>query len=367
MRTATTILIVLLVSANLFSFNRVDSLWLIANSDSHSDSLRLLALDELYNNYDAQGKVEGTISVLDEIYQLKAEAHYHQLMADEKEIIYNRFQYLLIIIIALSAIFITMLAAGFFKKLKDVRKAKNMLEVEKIRSDKLLLNILPIEVAEELKQYGASKARKYKNVSVLFCDIKEFTQAAERNSPEELISEINICFKAFDKICEKFQIEKIKTIGDAYMAAGGVPKPSKHSTINIIHAAMEMRDFMISRKLDRDAEGKLGFDMRIGIHTGDVVAGIVGTKKFQYDIWGDTVNLAARLESAGEVGKINVSKATITALGGTKLYDYTYRGKVHAKGKGEIDMFFLFRKKEDTFKKISLFKQTFPKLYKTPA
>ncbi len=211
------------------------------------------------------------------------------------------------------------------------------------RSDELLLNILPEEVAEELKEKGQAEAKHFANVTILFTDFKGFTEASERMSPQELVEELNTCFKAFDAIITARGIEKIKTIGDAYMCVGGLPDPASSTPADVVLAALEMQAFMKSRKTERDAQGKPAFEMRVGIHSGPVVAGIVGVKKFQYDIWGDTVNTASRMESSGEVGQVNVSGATYALVveQAGSLFDFTPRGKVQAKGKGELEMWFV--------------------------
>lgn len=208
----------------------------------------------------------------------------------------------------------------------------------KRKSDSLLLNILPAKVADELKVDGSSKARRLDNVTVLFTDFKGFTQMSETLSPEDLVAEIHHCFSAFDRIMGDYGVEKIKTIGDAYMAGSGVPEPSETHAEDVINAAIAIRDFMVKRKNELEQEGRLGFEMRIGIHTGTVVAGIVGKKKFQYDIWGDAVNTAARMESSGETNKVNVSDATYSLV--KDKFSFIPRGKVKAKGKGELEMYF---------------------------
>ena len=209
----------------------------------------------------------------------------------------------------------------------------------KKRSEELLLNILPKETAEELKQKGRSKARRIDHVTVLFTDFKGFTEFSEHESPEHLVEKINECFSAFDRIMEKYGVEKIKTIGDAYMAAGGIPIPNETHVIDVINAALEIQEFMQSWAEEKNAMGDRAFEIRIGVHSGPVVAGIVGIKKFQYDIWGDTVNTASRMESSGEVGEVNISAATYKFA--KDVFDCEYRGKIHAKGKGEIDMYFV--------------------------
>jgi adenylate cyclase len=216
---------------------------------------------------------------------------------------------------------------------------RNRIRKGKKRSDDLLLNILPEEVAEELKLKGASDARQYDEVSILFTDFKGFTQLSEKMNPRDLVAEIDHCFRKFDEIITKYDIEKIKTIGDAYMAVSGLPVESPEHAMNMVSAALEIRDFMEAYKAERLAENKLFFEIRIGIHTGEVVAGIVGVKKFAYDIWGDAVNTAARMESSGEVGKVNISETTYQLV--KSRYDCTFRGEIEAKGKGKVNMYFV--------------------------
>ncbi len=218
---------------------------------------------------------------------------------------------------------------------------RNKLSKEKNRSDALLLNILPAKIAEELKNKGHADARDFKKASVLFTDFVAFTEGSEKLSAKELVEEINSCFGAFDRITEKYKIEKIKTIGDAYMAVGGIPVPTAESVENTVLAALEMQEFITNRRAKKDAKNKISFEMRIGIHTGPVVAGIVGIKKFQYDIWGDTVNTASRLESNSQPGKVNISQATYELLKHTSKFRFEGRGKIKAKGKGEIEMWFV--------------------------
>ncbi|MDO1511451.1 adenylate/guanylate cyclase domain-containing protein [Maribacter confluentis] len=234
-----------------------------------------------------------------------------------------------------------LLALGFFSRWHYVKKSKDILKKEKDRSESLLLNILPAEIAEELKEKGEAQARDFDLVSILFTDFKGFTEMSAELSAAELIGEINHCFKAFDLICEKYKIEKIKTIGDAYMAAGGLPIPSTDSVQNTVLAALEMQSFMTKRFSDLETTDGFTFEMRLGIHTGPVVAGIVGVKKFQYDIWGDTVNTAARIESSGAVGQVNISQSTYELLKDNNQFNFTHRGKIQAKGKGKIDMYFV--------------------------
>ena len=262
----------------------------------------------------------------------------------------------------------------------EVQERTAELRTEKERSDELLLNILPHEVAEELKNTGAAAAKHFDQATVLFTDFRGFTQMSEKLSPEKLVNELDTCFKHFDGLMDKWGMEKIKTIGDSYMAAGGLPDPTKGGPADVVHAALEMQEFMEALAAERQAQGLPVFRMRVGIHSGPVVAGVVGVKKFQYDIWGDTVNTASRMESSGEEGRVNISAATYalvkdarkvngewsTVNGGSAhsptpvhhspatahspftnshapAFVFTPRGKVQAKGKGEMDMYFVSR------------------------
>jgi adenylate cyclase len=223
---------------------------------------------------------------------------------------------------------------AFYHQSKKKEKLNIALQKEKQKSDDLLLNILPAEIAEELKENGQSIAKQYNHVSVLFTDFVNFTGISEKFSPTELVQEIHKNFTAFDAIMEKHGIEKIKTIGDAYLAVCGLPNEVADHAQRMTKAALEIQEFMASNG------GR--FQIRIGIHSGPVVAGIVGVKKFAYDIWGDTVNMASRMESTSEAGKINVSAATYELI--KEEFACEYRGKINAKGKGEIDMWFVNRK-----------------------
>ena len=220
-----------------------------------------------------------------------------------------------------------------------VFRQRNRISKEKKRSDELLLNILPEETAEELKATGAAKAKSFDSVSILFTDFKNFTLASEILSAEELVQEINLCYSEFDRIVTKYGIEKIKTIGDAYMCAGGLPTTNNTHPVDVIKAGLEMQAFIERNKEERIKINQPYFELRLGIHTGPVVAGVVGIKKFAYDIWGDTVNTASRMESSGEIGRVNISGTTYELV--KDHFNCTHRGKVKAKNKGEIDMYFV--------------------------
>lgn len=226
-----------------------------------------------------------------------------------------------------------------FNRWRVTQRQKKIIEKEKKRSDDLLLNILPAEVAEELKQTGIAKAKNFDQVTVLFTDFKDFSQTSERLEPEELVKEINYCFSEFDKIITRFGIEKIKTIGDSYMCAGGLPVVNQSHAYDVVAAGIAIQQFIEKYKQERASLNQPYFELRIGIHTGPVVAGIVGIKKFAYDIWGDTVNTASRMETGGEVGKVNISVTTYEWV--KDRFRCSYRGKIDVKHKGQIDMYFV--------------------------
>jgi adenylate cyclase len=230
---------------------------------------------------------------------------------------------------------LALLSFFIYRNFRIQQKSNQIISREKKKSDDLLLNILPVEVANELKENGHALAKQFDTVTVLFTDFVDFTKVSEHLSPQELVSELHYCFKAFDEITEKYGLEKIKTIGDAYMAVSGLPIAHPDHAVNAAKAALDIQAFVRQRqKNDTGA-----FDIRIGLNSGPVVAGIVGVKKFAYDIWGDTVNTAARMESSSEPGKINLSGGTYALI--KDHFTCTSRGKVTAKNKGEIDMYFL--------------------------
>jgi len=218
----------------------------------------------------------------------------------------------------------------------EVKERTSEIVAEKQKSDDLLHNILPEEIAYELKERGATTAHHFDHVTVLFTDFVDFTAAGERMGSQALVEELHNCFKAFDEIMDKYKIEKIKTIGDAYMAVCGLPVANELHAEKAVQAAQDIRNFMIQR---REKLGEKTFNIRIGIHSGEVVAGIVGVKKFAYDIWGDTVNTAARMESNSEPGKINISHTTYELV--KDKFTCTYRGELEAKGKGKLKMYFV--------------------------
>ncbi|OBW41764.1 Adenylate cyclase [Chryseobacterium sp. MOF25P] len=218
---------------------------------------------------------------------------------------------------------------------KQVDERTSELQKEKQKTEDLLLNILPHEVAEELKEKGSSEAKYYDEVSVIFTDFVNFTQSSERLGAEKMLGELNECFTEFDRIMEKYNLEKIKTIGDAYLAVSGLPISNEEHAKNAVDAGLEILSYIQQRKINNSN----ALDIRIGIHSGSVIAGIVGVKKFAYDIWGDTVNTAARMEQNSSLGKLNVSEATYQLI--KEDFIFEYRGKIETKGKGEMEMYFV--------------------------
>jgi len=221
----------------------------------------------------------------------------------------------------------------------NLEQQKSQLEYEKEKSDELLKNILPYEIAEQLKNKGKVDAKKYRLTSILFTDFAGFTKLSEQLEPEEIIKELSVYFSKFDEIIDTHFIEKIKTIGDAYMCVGGLPLRNKSNPIDTVLAALEIQKFMKEYNDVRQMKGLPLWELRIGIHTGKVIAGVIGSKKFAYDIWGDAVNTAARMESSGEIGKVNISDTTFKYI--ADFFDCTSRGKIEVKSKGQVDMYFV--------------------------
>lgn len=226
-----------------------------------------------------------------------------------------------------------------------LNEQKIELQSEKSKSDNLLLNILPAPIAEELKKKGKASFRRYEAVSVMFADFQNFTGLCEYFTQKEIIEQLDRFFIKFDTLVEKYNLEKIKTIGDAYLCAGGVPEENNSHPVNSILAAFEFQHFITLHNLAIKDETMPRWRLRIGIHTGPVAAGVVGMKKFAYDIWGDTVNIAARVETTGEVDRVNISGATFELI--KDYFVCTHRGKIEAKNKGLIDMYFVDRLKPE--------------------
>jgi len=234
---------------------------------------------------------------------------------------------------------ILIIAIILYRNYRNKIKINKLLDFQKAQIEGLLLNILPAEVSKELQLTGAATPRFYESVTVLFTDFKGFTTIADSLSPQQVVAELSECFTTFDDIMERHGLEKIKTIGDAYMCAGGIPVPNTSHPVSMVKAAFEIASYMRYKNEQRLLDGFVPWEVRIGIHTGPLVAGVVGKKKYAYDIWGSTVNIASRMESNGEPGQINISKATYNLV--KNDFECHYRGKIYAKNVGEIDMYFV--------------------------
>lgn len=231
------------------------------------------------------------------------------------------------------------IAFVIYRNYRQKVKTNIILDKQKVQIEQLMLNILPEEVSVELQEYGHATPKYYESVSVLFTDFKGFTLLSGKMSPRELIEELNESFMAFDDIIEKNGLEKIKTIGDSYMCAGGIPTITENHLLGIIQAGIDMQTYIKQRNEKRSIDGLPSWELRVGVHIGPVVAGVVGKMKYAYDIWGSTVNIASRMESNGEPGKVNISSAVYDQVKDT--YHCHYRGKISAKNIGEIDMYFI--------------------------
>ena len=266
----------------------------------------------------------------DELMRLELEHEVEKRENETTREIEKRKNQLLYFLTGLSLVLVfSMLIYRQYRKTKDQKKI----------SDDLLLNILPGPTADELKARGKTTARRYENATVLFLDIKNFTGISSRLSPEELVNELDVYIQAYDQITERYGLEKIKTIGDAYLAVGGVPENNRADASLVVQAAIAMVKTTKQISGERSKNGKPEINVRIGCNTGPVVAGVVGSKKFQFDIWGDTVNVAARLEQNSVAGKINISRSTRDALG--DAFETEFRGEIEARNKGRIEMYFV--------------------------
>jgi class 3 adenylate cyclase len=231
------------------------------------------------------------------------------------------------------------------RKLIELGGAQEELETEKARSDELLLNILPARIADELKSEKEVEPKHYESVTIMFTDFKGFTRLAEASEPRTLVNDLNQFFSAFDEIIERHNLEKLKTIGDAYMCAGGLPEENLTHAMDACRAALEIQEFMAQANRQREKMRLQPWELRIGLNTGPVMAGVVGRKKFTYDIWGDAVNIAARMESNGEAGRIAISESTYHRV--KDQCECEQRDPIDAKNKGLLDTYFLNRIKPE--------------------
>ena len=227
----------------------------------------------------------------------------------------------------------------------EAEQINKQLEAEQKKTDELLLNILPLEIANELKASGKASVKEFSRVTVMFTDFCDFINIAKEYSPIDLIKKLDNSFSAFDNAIEQYRIEKIKTIGDSYMCAGGLPVPNQANPVEVVLAALDIQRYLYEQTTLSKENGEKAFIARIGIHTGSLIAGIIGRKKIAYDIWGETVNLASRMEDAGERGKINISEATYEFI--KPYFETTHRGKIKMKNSPSINMFFVDRIKPE--------------------
>jgi class 3 adenylate cyclase/Tfp pilus assembly protein PilF len=234
---------------------------------------------------------------------------------------------------------VLLIAVLIFKNYREKVKTNKILDHQKVQIENLLLNILPAEVAKELQQNGQATPRNFESVSVMFTDFRSFTVIADNMTPQDLVEELNRCFIAFDHIIGKYNLEKIKTIGDAYMCAGGIPTPDSRHAYNMVKASLEIQEYITQNNKRKEQLGLESWDLRVGLHVGPIVAGVVGKRKYAYDIWGSTVNIASRMESNGEPGRVNISASTYELV--KDEFECSYRGKIYAKNVGEIDMYFV--------------------------
>jgi adenylate cyclase len=313
-------------------------------SELHEQNGNIIESFRYYKNYVTYKDSVNNIASVQQMANLRADFEVHQkqievdLLNAEK-----RNQQLMIIAAGITSLLIGLLALGLFRRNRFIQKTNEIIAEEKNRSEILLRNILPEETAQELKKNGKVLAKKFESVTVMFADFKDFTNYAEKLSPEKLVETVDYYFSGFDEIIHNHGIEKIKTVGDAYMCAGGLPFPIEDHAFKMVLAALEIAEFVDETK-QTSPVNEARFDIRIGINTGPVVAGIVGTRKFAYDIWGDTVNVASRMESCSATGKINISEYTYELV--KERFNFEYRGEVHVKNRGTMKMYFVDGLKE---------------------
>ena len=300
----------------------IDSLRFI----SQLDSLNLISHERLINEQESQLELQDS--------QLRLKDSELQLKNSRQRL------YLALSIFGLVVAGFLLWVVHSAKRTNQQLAIKNQeIEEEKERSEELLLNILPKFIAQELKENSKVKTRMISQCTVVFTDFINFSQIAKKLTPQDLIGALDECFRAFDGIISKYNIEKIKTMGDSYMCAGGVPVSNTTHAVDAVNAAIEMINFLEEWNAKRDEEGKVRFDARIGIHSGPIIAGVVGAKKFAYDIWGDTVNVAARLESQSAAQKINISDSTYQLI--KEHYQCIRRGSISVKNMTDLEMYFV--------------------------
>jgi class 3 adenylate cyclase len=303
----------------------------------HEQAGNLEEYIENYKNHISYKDSVSNISTIQEVASIRADFEISQKQM-EVDLLNEQKKNQRIVVIAISGalLLLALLIFGLYRRYRFINRTKNIIEHEKNRSERLLLNILPEETAHELKENGKVEAKKFESVTILFTDFKNFTTYAEKLSPEELVKTLDYYFSNFDAIIEKYGLEKIKTIGDAYMCVAGLPFTTEDHAIKMVNAGLELAQFVEAAK--KNITGT-SFDIRIGLNSGPVVAGVVGTKKFAYDIWGDAVNIASRMESKSEPGKVNVSENTFALIKDT--FDCEYRGEIEVKHGKMLKMYFV--------------------------
>ena len=306
-----------------------------------------------FQNYITYRDSVNNIEKVREMANLRADFEVSQaqtevdLLQKESEIqlLKDKRQRIIIYATILALVFIFVLLFFLYRRYSFVKETNTIIEEEKNRSDSLLLNILPKETAQELKETGQVEAKKFESITVLFTDFKDFTRSSADLSPENLVRSVDYYFSRFDEVMEKHGLEKIKTMGDAYMCTGGLHLNTEDHAIRMVHAAFEIIQITEEVKIN-DQDNIMPYEIRIGINTGPVVAGVVGTQKFAYDIWGDTVNVAARMETNSETGKINISENTYELI--KDEFECEYRGKMKVKNKGMMKMYYVNKPKLQT-------------------
>ncbi|MBP7584583.1 MAG: adenylate/guanylate cyclase domain-containing protein [Spirochaetes bacterium] len=277
--------------------------------------------------------VTGTMAVVGALIADFAFHHYNEPLCPIPAV-YSTYLLVFALYLVVTAIIII-----FYYVSKITDDAEDSLFREQDRSERLLLNILPVNVAQELKHKGYAAPVRYDLVTIMLTDIAGFTKLADTIAPEVLVRELDGCFSAFDALTEKYRIEKLKTLGDAYLCAGGVPAGNRTNAIDMVLAALEIRSMMARERRRRERADEYIWDIRIGISTGPVVAGVIGEKKFTYDVWGDAVNEAGILEMYGKIGEINISRSTYELV--KELFNCRSRGKVGIGGGKYMHMYFV--------------------------
>ncbi|MBT8235862.1 MAG: tetratricopeptide repeat protein [Bacteroidia bacterium] len=295
-----------------------------------------------FKHYKDHIKVRDSLVNLEAVRSAEAERTNYEVAQKQAQVdLLNeqgRTQRIMVLATIIGLVLVGLLAIGLFRRNRFIQKTNQVINTEKERSESLLLNILPKETAKELKEEGRVKAKKFLSVSVLFTDFENFTRYAEALPPEKLVESVDFYYSKFDAIMEKYGLEKIKTIGDAYMAAAGLPFPMQDHAVRMVKAALEITEFVKTAK-ENEGDEDVRFNIRVGINSGPVVAGVVGTRKFAYDIWGDTVNVAARMESMSEPGQINISEDTYALV--KDHFECEYRGEFSAKNRGKLKMYYV--------------------------